>query len=77
MSEKLPIRRRGIPVAIWAIGLILAGLILCGSWISRRLQVTDHPPVITHSTPVGGTVEDGVYRSAPADADSPVTVCRI
>ncbi len=32
-------------------------------------QVTSRPAAIIHSTPVGGTVQDGVFRSLPADGD--------
>ena len=73
MAETLPPRKRGNSLAVWTIGFVLAGLIFCGTWIAVKFQqqVSQRPPVITHSTPVGGQVEDGVYRSTPHDDVDP------
>jgi hypothetical protein len=80
MAEPLHTRKRGNSVAVLAIGIIIAGLVFYGIWMFLNSQghVRKHPPgVITHSTPVGGTVQDGVYRSSPGDVDLNISRWRI
>jgi hypothetical protein len=80
MAERLHTRKRGNSLAVWAITVIVAGLVFYGIWVflSSHGQVRRHPPgIITHSTPVGGTLEDGVFRSGTQEADPYFTRWRI
>jgi len=73
MAEALHTRERKNLPATWAIGLIVAGLLSYGSWILLDPQGPLHraPAVapVMHSTPVGGKVQDGVFRSSPDDEE--------
>jgi hypothetical protein len=81
MAQPLHTRKRGNSVAVWAIAIIVAGLVFYGIWmfLNSQGQVRKHPGVgvITHSTPVGGKVLDGVFRSSPVDSDLDITRWRI
>jgi hypothetical protein len=71
MAEALPTRERKSLPAIWTLRLVIAGLLSYGSWI----VLNPHGPLqrpatvipVTHSTPVGGKLQDGVFRSSPDD----------
>ena len=74
------LRKRENSVVILAIAFMLAGLIF-GIWLFRNSQreAKKHPAAakITHSTPVGGKLEDGVFRSSPGDEELSITRWRI
>ena len=73
MVEQLPARKRDNSVAVWITAIIVAGLMFYGIWVflNSAGRVSRHPTTgaITHSTPVGGATQDGVYHSTPSDAD--------
>lgn len=80
MSDRTPTRTLGNFLGFLIFGVIAAVLIFYGAsiFLGSHWQVSPHPAVgITHSTPVGGAVEDGVYRSAPDDKDGKPTTWRI
>jgi hypothetical protein len=81
MAQPLPTRKHGNSLAVWAIGIIVVGFIFCGIrvFLNSQGQLTKHPPVgaITHSTPVGGEVLDGVFRSSPSNGDPGLTRWKI
>ena len=64
MAERLHTRKRGNSLAVWAILVIIAGVVFYGIWAFPNSQhhVTNHPHAITHSTPVGGELLDGVFH---------------
>jgi len=76
ISEPLHTRKRGNSLAVWLIGVLIAAVVFWGIWyfLNSRGQVSKHPKVgaITHSTPVGGTVLDGVYHTLPS-SDGPLS----
>ena len=77
-----PLYSRTRSFALLAVSVIIGGLICYGTqlFLSSHWVASKHPPLgITHSTPVGGAVEDGVYRSTPAPADvgSELSIWRI
>ncbi len=67
MAQVLHTRKRGNSLAVLAIAIIAAGLVFWATWayLNSHHEVPRTPGVITHSTPVGGEVEDGVFRSLP------------
>jgi len=81
MALPLHTRKRENWVAVWAIAVIVAGLIFFGArvFLTSQAQVGKHLPLgaITHSTPVGGKVLDGVFRSSPDDDNLNITRWRI
>ena len=68
-------------MAVWMIGVIVAGLVFYGIWVflNSHGEVKRHPPmgVIVHSTPVGGKLQDGVFRSSPPETDLEINRWRI
>ena len=71
MAEPLHTQKRGNSLALWAIVIIIAIAVFFGIWmfLNSHRDVKKHPPVgtVTHSTPVGGVVLDGVFH--PSDGD--------
>jgi hypothetical protein len=67
MAEMLHTRKRGNSSAIWMIAVVIAAVFFWGIWTFSHShhEVSRNPGVITHSTPVGGKIEDGVFRSLP------------
>jgi hypothetical protein len=67
MAEVLHTRKRGNSLAIVAVAVVVAALLLWGIWtfLNSHREVRRNPGTITHSTPVGGKIEDGVFRSLP------------
>ncbi len=67
MAELLHTCKRRNSLPVFAIAVITAALVFCGIWrsLDSHHEVPPTPGVITHSTPVGGQVEDGVFRSLP------------
>jgi hypothetical protein len=68
MAQALHTHKRGNSVVVLAIAVVIAGIVFFGIW--EFLKASGHPKgprigVITHSRPVGGKVEDGVFRSLP------------
>jgi len=80
MAEALHTRERKNVPAIWAIGVVVAGLLSYGSWILVNPNGPLHrPPAVapvTHSTPVGGKLQDGVFRSSPDDEQEDFGITR-
>jgi len=81
MAELLHTRKQGNSVAVWAISMMVGLLVLYGGWLFLKSHggTNRHPPVgmITHSTPVGGKVQDGVFHSSPPDIDLNISCWRI
>jgi hypothetical protein len=64
---------------MWTLAVIAAALVFYGTWVFLGWHAPSatqpHAGVITHSNPVGGKVEDGVFRSSPdPDTDSGVSL---
>jgi len=71
MPETLDARKRIRPLALKALIAMVAGIVAGGSWLFLNQHARPAVTVpITHSTPVGGKIEDGVFRSLP-DTDEP------
>jgi len=81
MAEPLHTRKMGNSLAVWAISVVVAVLIFCGIgvFLNSHGEVRRHPRVgkITHSIPVGGEIQDGVFRSSPPDAAVNISRWRI
>jgi|KBSMisStandDraft_5_1062788.scaffolds.fasta_scaffold2965185_1 hypothetical protein len=74
MAEALHTRKQGNSLALWIIAVVTAGVIFFGTWnfLNSQPGVETHPPgKITHSTPVGGAVLDGVYHPVPIPKTEP------
>lgn len=73
MQERLDIREWVRALGLWTISVSFAVLVFYGTTVlmNSHVPVTTRPAAraITHSTPIGGKVEDGVLRSSPPDAD--------
>jgi len=67
MAELLHTRKRGNSLAILTIAVVVAALLFWGisRFLTSHREVRRTPGVITHSTPVGGKTEDGVFRALP------------
>jgi len=70
VHEPLHIRKRGDSLAVWAVLII----ILWGIWTLRNSEDrgVHRPPRIgdiIHSTPVGGTLKDGIFHPQRVDED--------
>lgn len=80
MAERLLVRRLTTPETMWALAVIAAALVFYGTSVFLGAHspgaTQPHVGVITHSTPVGGNVEDGVFHSSP-DSDSGVGLWQI
>lgn len=71
MAEVLALRKRIRSLVLKALVATVAGIACGGIWLSLNHDATPAVAVpITHSTPVGGKIEDGVFRSLP-DTDEP------
>jgi hypothetical protein len=80
MAERLLACRLITPGTAWALAVMAAILVFYGTWafLGSHPQGAMQPGVgaITHSAPVGGKVEDGVFRSSP-DTGSAVNLWQI
>ena len=82
MQEPLSTRQRRSSLAGWTISVTVAFVVFYGTsiFMDSHQQAGSRPAagVITHSTPIGGVVQDGVFRSSPpADADPDISRWRI
>ena len=72
--SKLPTRKRGTLLATGVIVILIAALVFWGVWtyLNSQGKVSDHPHVsmITHSTPFGGAILDGVFHPTAGDLHS-------
>ena len=74
MAEALHTRKQGNSLALWLIVVVIAGVVFFGIWkfLNSQRNVETHPPgMITHSTPVGGEILDGVYHPVPTVKGEP------
>jgi hypothetical protein len=73
MQVRLDVRERVRALGLWTISVSFAVLVFYGTtvFMDSHVPVTTRSAVraVTHSNPVGGKVEDGVYRSSPPDAE--------
>lgn len=80
MAELLHTGKRVNPLAVWAITVLVAGFLFLGASLYLRAHgqaKTPPPAATTHSTPVGGAVQDGVFRSTPEAPELDITLWRI
>jgi hypothetical protein len=72
MQERVQIREQVRALGLWTISVSFAVLVFYGTtvFMNSHVPATTRPAVraVTHSTPIGGKVEDGVYRSSPPEA---------
>lgn len=75
MQEVLATRQRRNSLAGWTISVTAAFLVFYGTsiFLDSHQQAGSRPAAgaITHSTPVGGVVQDGVFRSSPPASSDP------
>jgi hypothetical protein len=79
-TPQLHTQKRGNGIALWAIVVVIAGIVFYGIWLflSSQKHVPTHPPgAVLHSTPVGGRVQDGVFHPTELTPDSEATRWRI
>lgn len=69
MAQELHTRKLGNSVAMWAIFILIAAIVFFGIWefLSSEGHNSTRQKVgtITHSTPVGGELLDGVFHPQP------------
>ena len=71
MAEALHARKRIRSLILRALIAMVVGIVGGGFWLLLKIEARPAVAVpITHSTPVGGKIEDGVFRSLP-DGDAP------
>jgi len=65
----------------WVIAVLATAMVFCGTRAFLDSYAAVVPPpqanVITHSTPLGGDVHDGVFRSSPSGEDVGLILWRI
>jgi hypothetical protein len=79
MPELMHARRQRDSLVIFAIAAVVIALAYWGVWMSLTAEAQKHPHagVITHSTPVGGAIEDGIFRQVPESERPKLTRSRI
>jgi hypothetical protein len=79
MAETLHPQKVGNSLAVWAVVTVVAALVLYGIWtfLKSEKHAPNHPPGITHSRPVGGKVQDGVFHPSLIGSDSEAIRWRI
>ncbi len=74
MPETLPARKPRRLLILKVLIAVVAGILGGGAWLFLNYHASRVVTVpITHSTPVGGKIEDGVYRSLPDTAEPGLT----